>query len=292
MTLTAPDDEPWYDWSTIRKVNPMAMANPSLRKTILRERDDARRNETMRPAFEAYRLNRQVDVRNAVLVTVDTWKQVEARPVPPRVGHPLIGIDVGASRSWSAAWCLWENGRSEAYALCPGVPNLAERERQDAMPRGVYKSLYDDDVLLIDEGKKMARIEVLINHIFTTLGIRPATIYCDRFLEGQLRDAVRGRCPVVLRATRWSEATEDISAFHRMAADGPLSIHEPCRKLIKISLSAAEVRVDDQGSCRLVKQDMARSRDDVAVAAIIVCGGWDRCTRKIKRAPLRWAVTG
>ena len=111
--LTAPDSEPWDAWSTIRKVNPLAMHNEALRKTILRERNDARRDESQRPAFEAYRLNRQVEVYKDMLIPVDAWKRVEARPVPPREGRPIIGLDLGAERSWSAAWCLWPNGRSE-----------------------------------------------------------------------------------------------------------------------------------------------------------------------------------
>ena len=41
--LTVPDSELWDHWNTIRRVNPLVMHNPSLRKTILRERDDARR---------------------------------------------------------------------------------------------------------------------------------------------------------------------------------------------------------------------------------------------------------
>ena len=54
--LTAPSDQPWDAWATIRAVNPLVLANASLRKTILRERDDARRTPTMRRSFEAYRL--------------------------------------------------------------------------------------------------------------------------------------------------------------------------------------------------------------------------------------------
>ena len=127
---TAPDDAPWDAWPTIRAVNPMVMLNPALRRTILRERDEARRNETLRPAFEAYRLNRQVDVRSEVLIGVAAWRRVEVRAVPEREGRPVVGFDMGGERSWSAAWCLWENGRVEAFALCPGVPSLAERERQ------------------------------------------------------------------------------------------------------------------------------------------------------------------
>ena len=52
---------------TIRAVNPMVAVNPDLRKTILRERGEARRNPGQRAAFEAYRLNRQVNVTHEML---------------------------------------------------------------------------------------------------------------------------------------------------------------------------------------------------------------------------------
>lgn len=276
---SAPDDQPWDAWETIRAVNPMVLLNPSLRKTILRERDEARRNDALRPAFEAYRLNRQVDVRSEVLIAAEAWRRVEAREAPPREGQPLVGLDVGAERSWTAAWALWRNGRSEAVAVCPGEPGIAERERQDAVPRGLYQRLVDDGVLLVDEGRRMARIETLIEHLFDS-GIRPATIYCDRFLVGQLRDAVAGRAPVVERATRWSNATEDIAAFRRMALDGPLALDPTCRALVRVALSAAAVKSDDQGSVRLVKQRQRRARDDVAVAGVLAAGGWARSMRR------------
>ena len=107
----------------------MVNSSASLRATLLRERDEARVSDTLRRSFEAFRLNRMVDVSNEVLVEADAWQRVEARDVPPRVGRPIVGLDLGAERSWSAAWCLWQNGRSECYALAPGIPDLAERER-------------------------------------------------------------------------------------------------------------------------------------------------------------------
>ena len=91
------------------------MHNPSLRMTILRERDDARRDEGLRPAFEAYRLNRQVEVYKDMLIPADAWKRLEAREAPPRQGRPIVGLDLGSERSWSAAWAIWPNGRSECY---------------------------------------------------------------------------------------------------------------------------------------------------------------------------------
>ena len=286
---SAPMDEPWDAWPTIRKVNPLVMHNPSLRRTILRERDDARRSPELRPAFEAYRLNRQVAVYSDVLVLVEAWKRVEARPVPPREGRPIAAIDLGSERSWSAAWCLWRNGRSETYAVCPGIPDLAERERADAMPRGLYRRLAADGVLVVDEELRVSRPSTLIDHLLE-VGIRPEVVYCDRFMLGSLQDAVAGRWPIVPRVTRWSEATEDIAGFRKLVADGPLSIAPECRGLARVGLSQATVASDDQGSTRLVKRRHGRSRDDVAVAGVLAAGALVRA--KPVRRPRRSALVG
>ena len=120
----APDEAPWDAWGHDQEGEPVGHAQPrALRKTILRERDDARRDPSQRPAFRAYRLNQLVEVYRDVLVEADAWRAVEARPVPARHGRPIVGLDLGAERSWSAAWALWTNGRSECYAVCPGVPD-------------------------------------------------------------------------------------------------------------------------------------------------------------------------
>ena len=288
---SAPPDQPWDAWPTIRQANPLVMHSKSLRKTILRERDDARRSPELRPAFEAYRLNRQVDVYSDVLVTVEAWRRVEGRPVPPREGRPIVGIDLGATRSWSAAWALWANGRSECYAVCPGVPDLVERERQDAMPRGLYRRLADDGVLIVDEGLRVSRPTTLIDHLLE-VGVVPAVIYCDRFMLGTLQDAVAGRWPIVPRVTRWSEATEDISAFRKLVHDGPLSITAECRSLAMVGFSQATVASDDQGSVRITKKRHGRSRDDVAVAGVLASGALVRTMGKPVRRPLRSALAG
>ena len=290
--LAAPPGEAWDSWPTIRRANPMVNASPVLRLTVLRERDEARRSDTLRRSFEAFRLNRMVDVSNEVLCEADAWVRVEGRDVAPRVGRPIVGLDLGAERSWSAAWVLWPNGRSEVYALCPGVPDLAERERADAQPRGLYRRLADDGVLLVDEGRRVSRPSVLLDHL-TRRGIVPAVVYCDRFMLGTLTDAVAGRWPVVPRATRWSESTEDIAAFRRLVADGPLSVVPEGRALARVGLSEASVQSDDQGSVRLVKRRASRSRDDVAVAATLAAGALVRVLgRQPQRRRRRTALVG
>ena len=288
--LSSPDDEPWDAWNTIRTTNPLVMHNPDLRKTILRERDDARRNESLRPAFLAYRLNRQVDVYNDVLVKAEDWRAVEGRVVPPRHGKAIVGLDLGSERSWSGAWCLWPNGRSECYAVCPGIPDLAERERQDAMPKGVYQRLHDDGVLLVDKGLRVSRPSTLIDYMVNEKNISIEAIVCDRFMLGTLQDAVTGRWPVVPRVTRWSEATEDIAGFRRLVADGPLSIVPECRGLARVALAGASVASDDQGSVRLQKKRHGRSRDDVAVAGTLAAGALVRSLARGQRR--RWRYRG
>ena len=288
--MTAPEDQPWDKWEVIRAASPMVLANPDLRRTILRERDDARRNPTLRAAFEGFRLNRQVSVSDEMLCSVDAWKTVEGREVPPREGRPLVGLDLGSERSWSAAWCLWANGRSEAYAVCPGVPDLDEREKQDGMPRGLYRRLESEGALIVEEGRRVSDPETLVAHL-VGLGIKPENVYCDRFLIGRLKDAVAGRWPVVERVTRWSEATEDIAGFRRLVLDGPLSIVPECRALAKVSLGQAVVRGDDQGSVRLLKRRHGRSRDDVAVCATLSAGALVRAlTRPERRRRVRVSV--
>ncbi len=155
--LSAPPEEPWDSWQTIRRVNPVANVHAPLRRTILRERDEARKKPTLRRSFEAYRLNRSVLAYEDVLIEAEDWLRVESREVLPREGACVVGIDLGGERSWSAAWCLWENGRSECYAVCPGLPSLEERERQDAMPAGLYRQLAADGVLIVDEGRRVSK---------------------------------------------------------------------------------------------------------------------------------------
>ena len=288
-TLTAPEDAPWDSWHTLRRVNPLVNVNPSLRKTILRERDAARRNPTLRPVYEAYRLNRQVDVFSDVLVGVDDWRAVEGRAVPPRQGKALVGLDMGGERSWTAAWCLWANGLSECYAVCPGVPDLESREKQDAMPRGLYQRLYETGNLIIDEGRRVSRPQTLVDHLVAA-GVDVDTVYCDRFALGDLKDAVGGRWPIVPRVTRWSDATEDIAGFRRLVKDGPLSIAPESVPLARLGMSQATVASDDQGSVRLQKKRHGRSRDDVAVAGVLAAGAFARAQSRVHRP--RWRYRG
>ena len=285
----APAGAPWDLWNTIRAANPMVMPNPDMRRTILAERDEARRNPTLRADFEGYRLNRTVGGGEDMLVSPASWKAVEAREVPERVGRPLVGLDLGGSRAWSAAWCLWLNGRSECYAVCPGIPDLATRERQDSVERGLYQALARGGALVVDEGVQRSRPRVLIEHLLER-GIVPRVMIHDRYLAPDLRDAVAGRWPLYERGAGGkaaSEATSDIAAFQKLTLDGPLSIVPESRALARVSLREARVVHSRQGTAYVEKRRNRRSRDDVAISGCHAAGA---LVRELRGGPRRPAV--
>ena len=269
----APPDAPWDSFTTIKAANPLYTLSPSLRAVLRAERDEARSNPSLRPAFEAFRLNRLVDVRQHVLLRVEQWRAVKRRPVPPREGSCVVGIDLGASRSWSAAWAQWPNGRAEVLVLAPGVPDLATVERQDGMPRGLYAGLVEQGVLHVDDDLQVARPGHLLELIEEAGWGRPAAMVADRFLAPVLGDAVKRRWPLWTRQTKWSESTADIAEFRRSALDGNLAVDGASRKMVELGLAHSEIETDSSGNARLVKSHGQRSRrDDVIQAGILAVG--------------------
>ena len=116
------DPEKWDQWSEIRRVNPLMSRFPQSRKTILEERDAARKDTRLKARFLSYRMNCPTQDEMRVLLTVDEYKRVLDREVPPRQGRPVGAVDLGAGRAWSAGCLMWANGRTEAFAVAPGTP--------------------------------------------------------------------------------------------------------------------------------------------------------------------------
>ena len=117
------DPEKWDRWPEIRRCNPLTAISRQFRAKLLEERDKGRRDDRLRARFCSYRLNTPQGDPATVLLTAADWQRVIARPVPPGVGCPMVGLDCGASRSWSAATFAWADGRVEAFALIPGNPD-------------------------------------------------------------------------------------------------------------------------------------------------------------------------
>ena len=275
VQATKGDIEKWDKWAEIRRCNPLTSISPEFRAKLLDERDKARRDSRLRARFCSYRLNTPSQDESTTLLTVDDYKQMLKRAVPPREGRPLVSIDLGGSRAWCAALAVYPNGRIECRALAPGIPNLDDQEDRDNVPRGTYRSLATQGVLIQAVGLRVPPAKALMTLISETWG-RPAELICDRFRVDELMDAGLP-CRVTPRVTRWSEAAADIRALRSKTKDGPFAVAPDSRSLLAASLAVATVKNDDQGSTRLVKRGTNNcARDDVSAALILAAGLFER----------------
>ena len=271
--------EAWDTWAEIRRCNPLTAISGDFRKRLLVERDAARVDSRLKARFLSYRLNRPSGDESEVLLTVGDWERVTAREVPEREGRPIVGVDLGRGRAWSAAVALYPNGRVEARAVAPGLPDLDEQERRDRVPAGTYSKLYDMGQLEIAEGLRVQPPAALWEMIRTTWG-KPLMVVLDRFRLPEFMDAVKRGARLEPRVSRWSEASFDIRALRQMALDGPLAVDEGSQALIATSLSQAMVKSDDAGNTRLVKKGTNNtSRDDVAQGLVLAAGALARKPR-------------
>ena len=274
------DPENWEKWSEIRKCNPLTNLpgedGARFRKQLLKERNEAQQDSRNKASFLSYRLNFPSGDESTVLLTLQDWDLIKVRPVPPKVGRPLVGLDMGGGRSWSPAAAIWANGRCEAFAVCSGIPSLAEQEKRDLEPPGTYQKLVSTGRLIVAEGLRVPLPSTLVETIYARWGT-PEAVICDRFRLAELQDC-RLPCPLSPRQSRWSEAAADIRALRKMAKDGPLAIEEDSRAIVLHSLTNSLVKNDDQGSFRLIKADGTnnKSRDDVSASLILAAGARER----------------
>ena len=200
------------------------------------------------------------------------WERIVDRKVPEREGRPIVGVDLGGGRAWSAAVAVWGNGRVEARAVAPGIPDLDEQERRDRQPQGTYTKLYDMGQLEVAEGLRVQPPAALWEMIRTAWG-KPQLVVLDRFRLAEFEDAVKRGARLEPRVSRWSEAAFDIRSLRAMALDGPMAVDEDSQALLETSLAQAMVKSDDAGNTRLVKKGSNnQSRDDVAAA--LGAGRW------------------
>ena len=277
------DPSQWDQWKEISRCNPLWNVDPRFRKRLLLERDEARADSRLKARFLSYRLNYPVGDPSKVLLTVADWKQLTARAVPERQGSPIIGLDLGGGRAWSGAVAVWQSGRVEALAVCPGLPSIEAQEKRDRVNPGTYADLVSQGTLRIADGLRVPSPAKLVEAILAQWGT-PGSILCDRFRLPELLDCVPGRVPVLPRMQRWSESSFDIRALRKVVKDGPLSVAPESRALIQASLSVTETKEDDGGSIRLVKRGSNNeARDDISAALVLAAGAFQRAGAAPKR---------
>ena len=142
VALLQADPDRWESFDEVLRVNPVAAVNPHLRRALEREHKAALESDRAARTFRNYRLNLPGDpVDSQPLITLAEWEKCCTKPIPEISGKPVIGLDLGGTRSWSAGSAVWPSGRIEAWAIAPGVPSLSDQEKEDQVAPGTYLDL-------------------------------------------------------------------------------------------------------------------------------------------------------
>ncbi|XOJ26124.1 terminase large subunit [Paracoccus sp. SJTW-4] len=240
-------------------------------------------------SFRNLNRNERVSIENrSVLVTVDEWLSAEVAPdeLPPREGACILGVDLGGSRSMSAAAFYWpETGRLEALGTFPAFPSLADRGAADAVA-GRYVEMHERGELsvmgenTVPPGPWLAEI---VRHLD---GIQPACIVGDRFRHAEFAEAMNGaglaRVPFIWRGFGWKDGAEDIERFRRALFDGEVKVAPSL--LLRFAFADAVTLIDPAGNAKLAK-GRALGRIDAAAAAVLAVAQGAR----MRAAPVRKA---
>ena len=271
VQLIQGNEKTWRDWEAVLAANPVCAISKSMVRTLKREHDEALQNDRAASAFLRFRMNINApEVTHAQpLVSEEEWGRVVSRPAPPAEGRPVIGVDLGGTRSWSAAAAIFPSGRIESWAVAPGVPSLAEQERDDQVADGTYAALVLSGGLGVDEGQHVPDVERLLSRIWSW---SPLCIVSDPYRSAELAQAVGGRVRIIERARSGGEATSNIMALRSMLLDTASGVTEASRDLLGAAFQQTNLVIDSSGLTKVVKLDQRRSRDDASAALLLAAG--------------------
>ena len=267
----------WDEIAEVRRVNPLKWYYAETRKKLKEELKEAQSIDREKALFCSTYMNVPTRNEQDVLISVEDWETMTLRDVQPRgPGDPVVGVDLGGRRSWSAATAIWSDTlRVEAFAIMGGELTVEAYEKQDLVPRGTYQRLIDNGSLIVAHGKRNPPVSMLVDEIFKHWG-GARVIVADRFKFDELEEDIDWRAPVEARRMRWSDSTADIGAMDKVAIDGAMNIDPDCRPLLAHSIEQAVVNEDDANNVRLVKRNTRTQRDDVAVSWVLATGALDR----------------
>ena len=245
---------------------------PDLAARIAREAKEARADPALQPAFKALRLNLGTsDTERATLLHAESWLRAEGDV--PREGQLVFGVDLGGTAAMSAIAACWaDSGRLECIAALPSIPTLAERERSDGVPEGLYTRCEHEGTLCTLGGRTVP-VEALLEMAVERFG-RPAAIVCDRWRIGELVDAISALgldVPLVSRGMGFRDGAEDVRRFRTAILEG--MVRPTASLLLRLAMREAVVVTDPAGNAKLAKATEGgrrrRARDDAVAAAIL-----------------------
>ena len=240
-------------------------------------------------SFRNLNRNERVSTEDrSVLVTVDEWLSAEVAPddLPARSGPCVLGVDLGGSRSMSAAAFYWpDTGRLEALGTFPCSPSLADRGAADGVSDRYVQMEARGELLTMGEATVPPGpwLAAVVKHLD---GITPDCIVGDRFRHAEFTEAMQAaglsRVPFIWRGFGWKDGSEDIERFRRALFDGEV-ICTPSM-LLRSAFSDAITLVDPAGNHKLAKARSLGRIDAAAASVLAVAQG-----ARMKAAPVRKA---
>ena len=147
------------------------------------------------------------------LVTAAEWARVCARPVPACEGQPdHSGVDLGGSRSWSAAAC--DAGRlavSRAGRLRRVCRRCLSKSMRIKYLRAAYRGAGPVGRSELWTMRAPSQISGCYSREFGTGS--PTVLVSDPFRAAELHQVVAGRVRIVERARGGGESTSNVQAL-------------------------------------------------------------------------------
>ena len=224
--------------------------------------------------FKAFDLNLPVAPDADSIITVDEWKKCEVETLPAKSGQCYVGIDLGGSRSMTAAVAYWpETGRMDVFGAFANKPDLRARGRSDGVGLR-YERMQQEGHLRV-YGQNTVDVAAFLQNVFAMVGQPVAALGADRFRRSEVLDVVEKsglRCNLVFRGTGASataDGSHDVRSFQRGVQERKIKA-ERCT-LWRLALAGAILRYDRSGNPALDRAN-SKARQDAVAAAIIATG--------------------
>lgn len=281
---------PVDDLESLLVANPGAAENPPIGASaewlVAQARRALARGGSALSSFRNLNRNERVasDDRS-VLLTPDEWLSAEVSldDLPPRQGACILGVDLGGSRSMSAASFYFpETGRLEAYGTFASVPNLSDRGAADGVgtryvemhSRGELRVMGENTV---PPGPWLADVARLAD------GYPIACIVGDRFRFAEFQEAMAAanlRVQFIARGMGWKDGSEDCERFRRSLFDGKVKTTPSL--LLRSAFADAITLIDPSGNHKLTKS-RSLGRIDACVSSVLAVAQGDRMTARPQR---------
>ena len=290
----APEGLSADDWPSLLMANPGSPEGIGAGREWLEQaaRQAMERGGNALASFRNLHRNERVNTEaRALLIDLDAWARCEVDHLPERDGPCVIGLDLGASASMTAAAFYWPNtGRLECLGWFPSAPSLAIRGVNDGVGRRYVEMVDRGELRTL--GDRTVPVAEWVGQVFAHVEGEPvAAVLADRFKQGEVGEALeaqRNRVPVIWRGFGWKDGAEDIQRFQRAVYDRRVAA--PKSLLLRSALSDAICLTDPAGNHKLAKGRALGRIDPASAAVIAVAEGQRMAARPVRqaRAPL-WA---